>query len=366
MQELLIGDSAPGIKLAEFVKGCPLAGLEPGKVYVVELWGPSCGPCRESVPHLSDLQDKYPQVIFLGVAVMQRNTEAVWAFVTDAGDQIRYRIAIEEPLTDRAGWWEGGWMTKHWFEASYQRGVPAAFIVNQTGQIAWIGHPFELAEPLAAIIDGKWDLSAKSQAHREELATNKVRERFRLRKGVNTALLANDTAGAVSLINESFAAHPEFELEREFRFNKLHALTRNADSQPSALEYATYLIHDGQSDVRTLLSVSSMLLHAGPLLGEAMKEAPDKDFAKLALQTMRRIEALFGQDSSSASMTPHDWMQYEENFARALIAAGRAGEALDHAQRAYGWGKEADIPDAIKDEVLARIGKLVKQCQGSA
>jgi len=92
-------------------------------------------------------------------------------------------------------------------------GRPRGIVVNQTGQIVWIGHPIELAEPLAAIIDGNWDLSAKSQAHREELAKNKVRERFRLRKGVNAALLANDTAGAVSFINEAFAAHPEFELD---------------------------------------------------------------------------------------------------------------------------------------------------------
>jgi len=72
-----------------------------------------------------------------------------------------------------------------------------------------------------------------------------------------------------------------------------------------------------------------MLLHAGPRSGEVLNEASEKDFAKLALQTMRRIEALLGQDSSSATMTPHIWMQHEENFARALIAAGRAGEALD-------------------------------------
>ena len=52
-------------------------------------------------------------------------------------------------------------MTKHWLEASYRRGIPASFIVIPAGQIAWIGHPIELEEPLAAVIDGSWDLGGK-------------------------------------------------------------------------------------------------------------------------------------------------------------------------------------------------------------
>ena len=168
MQELLIGDPAPGIRLAEFVKGAPLPNLELGKVYVLEFWATWCGPCQANVPHLSDLQDKYPQATFIGVAVMEPDTEAVRTFVAEMGDQIRYRIAIEEPLAGRSGR-EGGSMTKHWLEASYQRGIPAAFIVNPAGLIAWIGHPIDLDEPLAAIINGSWDLDGKAQAHRQML-----------------------------------------------------------------------------------------------------------------------------------------------------------------------------------------------------
>jgi thiol-disulfide isomerase/thioredoxin len=153
MQELLVGDPAPGIRLVEFLKGAPLPDLELGKVYVLEFWATWCGPCRANIPHLSELQDKYPQAIFIGVAVTEPNTEAVGAFVAEMGDQIRYRIAIEEPLAGRSGR-EGGSMTKYWLEASYQRGIPAAFMVNRAGQIAWIGHPIELEEPLAAVING--------------------------------------------------------------------------------------------------------------------------------------------------------------------------------------------------------------------
>jgi len=179
VQELLVGDPAPGIRLAEFVKGAPLPNLELGKIYVLEFWATWCGPCQANIPHLSELQDKYPQATFIGVAVMEPNTEAVRTFVAEMGDQIRYRIAIEEPLAGRSGR-EGGSMTRHWLEASYQRGIPAAFIVNPAGRIAWIGHPIELEEPLAAIINGSWDLDGKAQAHRVMLAENHVRQKFHL------------------------------------------------------------------------------------------------------------------------------------------------------------------------------------------
>jgi hypothetical protein len=84
--------------------------------------------------------------------------------------------------------------------------------------------------------------------------------------------------------------------------------------------------------------------------------APDADFASFALQALYRIEFVLGQDLPSASMIPHVRMQFEEHFVRALMAAGKAEEALDHAQCAYRWGKEAggsgDVfarPDTLKN-----------------
>jgi len=79
------------------------------------------------------------------------------------------------------------------------------------------------------------------------------------------------------------------------------------------------------------------------------------------VKAMNRIETLLSQDPSSAPMMPHVRMQYEEHFARALVAAGSAGEALDHAQHAYRCGKDA----GVSGDVLANIEILKTQCQGS-
>ena len=47
---LKVGDNAPAITIADWVKGEPITGLEKGRVYVVEFWATWCGPCRVSIP----------------------------------------------------------------------------------------------------------------------------------------------------------------------------------------------------------------------------------------------------------------------------------------------------------------------------
>ncbi len=73
--ELAIGDSAPGLQVQEFVKGEPVKQFEKGKIYVVEFWATWCGPCRESIPHLSKLQQENKNVTFVGVSVDEQTDE---------------------------------------------------------------------------------------------------------------------------------------------------------------------------------------------------------------------------------------------------------------------------------------------------
>jgi thiol-disulfide isomerase/thioredoxin len=72
-QTLNIGDPAPQLVVKEFVKGSPVTQFKPGSVYVVEFWATWCGPCKTSIPHLTELQKKYgDKVTFVGVSVWER------------------------------------------------------------------------------------------------------------------------------------------------------------------------------------------------------------------------------------------------------------------------------------------------------
>ena len=155
-QTLSIGDPAPKLEVKSFVKGEPVSEFEPGKNYVVEFWATWCGPCKTSIPHLTELQKKNPSVTFIGVSVWEQDQDKVKPFVEEMGDKMAYRVAIDS-VPDKEKGSEGA-MAKTWMTAAGQDGIPSAFIVNKEGKIAWIGHPMEMDKPLEKMLAGNWDL----------------------------------------------------------------------------------------------------------------------------------------------------------------------------------------------------------------
>jgi tetratricopeptide (TPR) repeat protein len=56
-------------------------------------------------------------------------------------------------------------------EAASQNGIPTAFIVGKEGHIEWIGHPMEIDEPIAAVVDGSWN---RKEFAEEFIASQKI------------------------------------------------------------------------------------------------------------------------------------------------------------------------------------------------
>ena len=63
-----LGDPAYPLVGLTFVKGEPVE-FTPGKVYVVEFWATWCPPCKDSIPHLTELSKKYEDqgVVIIGI-----------------------------------------------------------------------------------------------------------------------------------------------------------------------------------------------------------------------------------------------------------------------------------------------------------
>jgi hypothetical protein len=82
-----------------------------------------------------------------------------------------------------------------YMEAAGQSGIPCAFIVNQEGQIAYIGHPEQMDEPLDQVVGGKYDLKAAAAAYKIEIEKD-------------TALRSGDFKGALKAIDSLFGKNP--------------------------------------------------------------------------------------------------------------------------------------------------------------
>ena len=165
-QTLGIGDPAPKLAVKSFVKGEPVSEFEPGKNYVVEFWATWCGPCKTSIPHLTELQKKNPSVTFIGVSICGARSGQSQTVRRGDGRQDGLPRGHRLWFPKKRKTTEAPW-PKHWMTAAGQEGIPAAFIVNKEGKIAWIGHPMEMDKPLEKIVAGTWDMKEAREEQRK-------------------------------------------------------------------------------------------------------------------------------------------------------------------------------------------------------
>jgi thiol-disulfide isomerase/thioredoxin len=309
--DLGIGDPAPKLEVKEFVKGEAVKGFDKDKVYVVEFWATWCGPCRTSIPHLTELQKKYKdKVVVIGVSVWERDQAKVKPFVEDMGEKMDYRVALDDVGEGKGN---DGKMARNWMEAAGQDGIPAAFIVNGEGKIAWIGHPMEMDKPLEQVVAGKWDVAkAAAEFKAAKAREGKLRELFgKLQK----AERGNDPKAVVALIDE--AVKEDEGMEKMLGVTKLRALIKIGDADKTR-EYGAKLA-DGlfKDEAQPLNAIAWYIV-------EKPGENPDAKLMKFALGVAERADKLAGGKDGAIADT----------LAKAYYETGDAARALEHQERA--------------------------------
>jgi hypothetical protein len=86
---------------------------------------------------VNELQKKYEKdgLIVIGQNVWEKRESDAKKLVKSMGSKMSYRVALDTKSED---------MAEKWMKAAGQDGIPAAFLVDRTGKIAWIGHPSRL------------------------------------------------------------------------------------------------------------------------------------------------------------------------------------------------------------------------------
>jgi thiol-disulfide isomerase/thioredoxin len=341
-QTLGVGDPAPKLDVKSFVKGAPISEFEPGKLYVVEFWATWCGPCRTSIPHLTELQKKHPEISFVGVSVWEQSQDSVKPFVDEMGDKMAYRVAMDSVPKDGKG--NEGAMAKTWMQAASQDGIPAAFVINKEGKIAWIGHPMSMDEPLEKIASGSWDLKVAAEDYRKAAENQKKLEKIQAK--FTGAIRSGNSKQIVDVVDEIIAEMPSLEANFGLVGRKLTALIK-LDEQDKALEYAHKLS-------KSALSKSAEGLNglAWAIVDPDAGIKPGAKLIQFAVETARRADEM--AQSKDAGIA--------DTLAKAYFDSNDVAKAIEHQERAISLAKGTQYEEQI-GQLKDRLEKYKKAAE---
>lgn len=338
---LNVGDPAPEFKVEAFIKGEPVKSFEKGKVYVIEFWATWCGPCIMAFPHLSELQAEYKdKVTIIGTNSLQTpyksdTIEVIKAFVAKQGDKMAYTVAYDgkEML-----------MANAYLTAAGQSSIPTAFIVNQEGKLAWVGHPGEMNDVLKSVVEGTYDLKAAAEKAKSA-STNgeKIKE---AEAKVKSASKASNWDEVVAGLDELVKLNPEEAdayLDKKF---KILVLRKN--------DYAAaYAMKDALLAEPKIASNGVKLNEFAWAVVRPDSQIPQKE---------RNLDFAMTFAAKADEVTKHEDSLIIDTLACVYWEKGDRAKAIEFQEKAVNAAENnAKIPQYDKDQLKTRLARYKKE-----
>ncbi|TWU52039.1 TlpA family protein disulfide reductase [Rubripirellula reticaptiva] len=360
-QLLTCGSPAPEFTPEGTLRGDEIQSLQHDRKYVLEFSGTQCAPCIKSIPHIEKLKAKHSDFTFVTVFVEEK--EQVDRFLKNAGRQITSTVVYD--ATGRTG--------RSWLARSGFPGIPQVLVVNDDGNISWIGHPDRL-EPVLQIL-GSQDTVSSTELARIELKQHAyIRslrfDEFQKYRTETIIPLINKGrhAEAIEKMDETMRKYFDMpDVIRELRRFKLSQMAYTPDSHEVARNLAFDLAADADNHENSEIA-STLVFH----YTKALPENKDKDFVRWALALLNEMGPRKSSDTDEQLMLRRNHYSTLAGAHRILGNSDDAKQALD---RAIQYGQELvttlkqreDHPLNIKaaENVLQRMKKRKEETTGS-
>jgi thiol-disulfide isomerase/thioredoxin len=362
----------PALKDDHWVKGEPITGYEPGKIYAIEFFSTTCGHCREAAPVVAELFNVFGEdVVFFAITDEPMEKVKQWIERPENGEKVQFAV-VSDP--DKEG-------NKAFQYGTFKVSTPRIFVVRD-GVLQWYGHPNGAQATLDALLEGTWDPQSVQNDYIIESCMERARDHLnKMRQEVDGT---GEWANMYALLDSMKQALPE--RASFFDLQKFGTLI-GPDSKPDeGYALAREIVEKYGQEIASLRTVARTILnspwvqvrdipfaHDVALKADALGEGKDARSAEiLALSWFSqgdREKALAEIDRAiSLEMEPKLRVRYEASKRKYTteepgpvpsVKSGKGGEHTDHDQPQEPPSDSvpapgADVPTAASPQLAPR------------